>query len=203
MECQWEYEDCVNLDIKCHLCTSQGFYYEMPKKKRKYRTKVKPSSSRKGSSFEKDNHEKNQDILETRSEMTPSSGAGSIKGDEQISGIVSVMEELKQRDKTTSRGKKSFSIQKDWLEKLEKEAKDAHKDFFYLKFSYGEQENKVYVVTDEDMIMSMIKTMVEDRKTKYESEKKAKLAEKRRLATEAKNKYLEAQLDYLKAKEEK
>lgn len=201
MSCKWERTDCRNLDVKCHLCATQDYHYDPVKKKTYKKSRPKPSTNRKGGQFEARNHEKNEHILEARSEMTPASGAGSIKGDEQISGIISVMEELKTRSRTLSRGNKSFSVQKDWLEKLEKEAEAAHKEFYYLKFAFGENEKKTYVILDEDMVMSMIKTMAEDRKLKYKIQQEKEVAEKRARAAEAKNIALEAELEYYKVKE--
>lgn len=198
MECKWEYEDCVS--EKCHLCVTDGYQYEASKVRKNYRKKgAKTTSSKKGFEFEKENSSKNQNLLETRSEMTPGSGAGSIKGDEQISGIISVMEELKERNPTSTKGTKSFSIQKEWLQKLKREANEANKEFYYLKFRYGSNDTDIYIVTDEEIIMSMIKTIYEDRKDKHKAENKASLAEKRRQAAEAKIVSLESEIQYLRS----
>ena len=39
-------------------------------------------------------------------------------------------------------------------------------DFYYLKFSFFETDPQVYVITEQEQIMSMVKTMVEDRRSK-------------------------------------
>ena len=117
-----------------------------------------------GAKFEEQNHVLNTSILNTASSMTPNSGAGKIKGDEQISGIINVMEELKTAVvPKLSRGSLSFTIKKEWLEKLDKEANAENKEFWYLKFRFLESDNNTYVVIDQDLIMSMVSTMVNDR----------------------------------------
>jgi len=147
---------------RCEVCFNQAFYVPVKQKIRKKYTGK--NSSRMGAKFEQQNHESNQKLF-TSSNMTPNSGAGKIKGDEQISGLVHVMEELKTHIKPMmSRGSETFTIRKEWLEKLHREASAENKEFWYLKFRFNEIEPDTYVVLEQDMVMSMVKTMVEDRK---------------------------------------
>lgn len=195
--CRWGLEGCINTE-KCYLCTSEGYYYRSLKlSKKQAKGKAPKKSSRKGSLFEEKNHERNEALL-TGSRATPNSGAGSIKGDEQIFGLVTAMEELKQQTKVTAKGKKSFSINKDWLDKLEKEAKNH--EFWYLKFTYDKYGNKdIYVVTSQEMIMSMILTMAEDRKALKIAKAKQNISEKRARLFETEIIKLKAEIDLLKA----
>ena len=191
MECKWHYEDCVNTE-QCTFCSTPGYYYKPAKQKQRTKGRAPKKSSRKGSAFEESNHKKNEELF-ISSNATPNSGAGSVKGDEQIRGLVTAMEELKQQSRTTARGKKTFSISKDWLEKLEQEA-GAH-EFWYLKFSYDQYGHDVYVVTSQEMVMSMIKTIAEDRKA-------LKLAEAERDIDKKRMRYLETEIVRLKAEKD-
>ena len=164
MTCQWHHNDCKNLNNKCFLCVTDSQYYEPVEIKRySLNKKAAKPDNRKGSNFEYKNHIKNEQLLNsTSTRMTPNSGAGYIKGDEEIVGLINIMEELKTQDKTTSRGDKTFSIKKSWLEKLHNEAMDANKEFWYLKFSFG-KDDESFIISEEDMIMGMVYTMYKDR----------------------------------------
>lgn len=202
MACEWGREDCKNEDIKCHLCSTPDYHYQS-----KIKSKPKPMAARqakvndrKGSGFEYRNTNSNKELLMgATSRQTPNSGAGQIKGDEEIRGIIKVMEELKEQNKTTSRGEKTFTIQKEWLLKLRREAQAAGKEFWYLKYVFSGDDRDVFVTVDADLIMSMVYTMVEDRKAKYKAEADLDVAEKRRRVVEAENVTLHAEIELLKA----
>jgi hypothetical protein len=199
MQCEWGYEDCINEDLKCYLCSTPGFHYQS-KVKRKQQIGKASNSGRMGSGFEDKNHIKNVDLINgVTSRMTPNSGAGQVKGDEEIRGIIKIMEELKEQNSMTSKGVKTFSMQKAWFEKLDREASAANKQFWYLKFCFGEHDDKYYVALDYDMIMSMVYTMVQDRKAKTESDLKTDLAEKRYRQIEAESIALKAEIEAMKA----
>jgi hypothetical protein len=202
MACEWGREDCINEDVKCYLCSTRDYHYQSKIKK-----KPKPMASRqakindrKGSGFEYKNTNSNKELLMgATSRQTPNSGAGQIKGDEEIRGIIKVMEELKEENKTTSRGQKTFTIQKEWLLKLRREAQAAGKEFWYLKYVFSGDDHDVFVTVDADLIMSMVYTMVEDRKAKYKAEADLDVTKKRCRLIEAENVKLQAKIDYLKA----
>jgi hypothetical protein len=193
MNCDWGHDDCKKFPDSCWMCITTDKYY-VPRKARSTgmaKRQARPSG-RKGSNFEYSNHVSNKDLLSgATSNMTINSGAGFVKGDEEIKGIINIMEELKTSSQLTTRGKKTISIQKEWLDKLDTEAKAAHKEFWYLKFAFGDHEKDSYITLSADMIMGMVYTMVEDRKAK-------RIAELRQQATEVKVKQLEAEVEHLK-----
>jgi hypothetical protein len=198
--CKFGHFDCEFEGDKCDLCFNDLHYHPKKIKKQGMAKRAAKANDRKGSGFEVVNHNKNQDLLTgATSRMTPNSGAGIVKGDEEIRGLMSIMEELKQQDKTLAKGKKTFSIQKEWLEKLNREANAANKEFWYLKFSYAD-DNKCYIAVEEDMVMSMVYTMSEDRKAKIRAELKAEVAERHRRLIEAENVKLLAEIELLKSK---
>lgn len=185
---------------KCALCFNQSYYVPVKQKVRK--TYTGKNSNRMGAKFERENHEHNKKLLAV-SNPTPNSGAGKVKGDEQISGIIHVMEELKTQVKMkVSRGSEVFTVHKEWLEKLHREASAENKEFWYLKFRFYEPESDTYVIVDQDMIMSMIKTMAEDRRKAALSQHQIDLANKKAEYLNAENTKLLAQIRLLEAEKQ-
>lgn len=203
MSCFWNTIDCKNEDQKCHLCTIEKYHYQSKYKKNNPIIKAKVTK-RQGSLFEAKNHINNCDMLnDTISRMTPNSGAGNIKGDEEISGIINIMEELKThhiKNKGRQPGKETFTIRKEWLNKLNKEAKEANKEFWYLKFAFKNEDNDHYIVVESDIIMSMVKTMIEDRKKAKLAKSEIDIANKKSMLKEAEAVKLFAEKELLEAK---
>lgn len=201
MPCEYGFSDCINKDVKCHLCSTKGLYYKPPKVVKKGLNKSAPKiTKRMGSEFEYNNTKANNALLSgTTSRQTPNSGAGQIKGDEEIVGIINIMEELKEQNKMTSKGVKTFTIQKEWLEKLEREAKEANKEFWYLKFIFGQNEKDVYCILSSDMVMSMVYTMVEDRKALLLSKQEQEVCQKEIGLLKAEKLHLEKEIELIKA----
>lgn len=197
--CEWGYTDCQNEKEKCYLCFKEGQHYLGVKAKAPKRAK---QTGRAGSLFEAKNSNLNNDIL-VGSLPTPNSGAGSIKGDEKIKGYVRITEELKEQNATTSRGKKTFTIHKEWLEKLKRESLAENQEFWYLKFVFGQEDvihtQDYYVILENDILMSIVKTLWEDRKTAKKADLKIEIATKRKDLIEAENVKLKAEIDLLKA----
>lgn len=201
MSCSAGYEDCRHEGEKCDLCFN-GFHYEAKRRRKQYglRKTANKQDGRMGSSFEFSNHQKIENTLNgTTTRMTPNSGAGRIKGDQEISGLVSVMEELKTKVSEQAPGKQTFTIQKKWLEKLHREASAVNKEMWYLKFSFHETENEDYVIVEADQILSMVYTLSEDRKKAIAAQRRIDTAERRADLEEAKNVVAAAKIAYLEA----
>lgn len=210
MSCEWGRDDCKNLGSRCDTCFTDSINYVPQKKKKLYqlaRRQVNKPDNRMGSQFEYQNHKNNVNLIKSDAitSMTLNSGAtAKEKGDEQISGIVEVMEELKTQMPDRAKGTKSFTIKRQWLDKLHREALIENKEFWYLKFAFSEDEalhegGAIFVVTEQDIIMSMVKTVIEDRKRAKQANQLIDVANKRRDVVEAENRYLKAQLELLKA----
>ena len=203
MACEWGRTDCKNEESKCHLCFAEDYHYISLTKKKQTMAKMKVTK-RQGAVFEARNHVNNHDLLnDVSSRMTPNSGAGRIKGDEEIRGIINIMEELKtHQTKNLGRapGKESFTIRREWLEKLNREAREVDKEFWYLKFAFKDEDHDHYCVTEADTIMTMVKTMVEDRRTAKRAQSKIDVSEKRARLKEAESVTLFAENEYLKAR---
>lgn len=203
-KCKYGYSDCEYENNKCNICFDGAQYVRMKKPKKTYRLQKHSSySNRKGARFEQKNHQLNQAYLQsdTYSAMTPNSGAGRIKGDEEIRGLINIMEECKTRTVVQARGKEQFTIKKEWLSKLDKEARQANKEFWYLKFSFHEAEDDIYCVVDANVLLSMVQTLQADRKKVNVAQQKIDAANARAKTAELENSYLKAKIEELTVKE--
>ena len=200
--CEYGHHDCTNLNDRCHSCIN-AFYYKEPKQ-RSYGLKknINPDTKRQGSNSEVINHNANKRMLDAATSGTPNSGAGSVKGDEQIKGLISIMEEVKT---TTTKninkepGKETFTLQRSWMDKLEAEAKAENMEFNYLKFSFKEHDDKFYIVCNANTIMDMVTTMVYDRKKLKNLVLETDVLKKSWRHSETETMMLKAEIDLLKS----
>ena len=202
MACEWGNDDCQFEDKKCDLCfTYNQCYKAKPQKKWGMAKHAQKADGRQGSNFEFANHKRNNNVLsDAVSGMTLNSGATVIaKGDEQILGCIRLMEELKTKTTVQAPGKKTFTMQKKWLDKLHTEALKENMEFWYLKFSFFEADQDVYVAVEQDVIMSMVKTMVDDRRNLQREKRRADVENKRRELAEAELIAAKAEIELLKA----
>ena len=204
MLCEFGHNDCTNCS-QCHLCFN-GSKYKAPKKKTSGLSKnYNKQSKRMGSVSETKVQQTNQATIDTvtSSRLTANSGAGfgsgTEKGDAWITGLVEISQEVKTQLPDRAKGCKSFTIQKEWLDKLDYESRKANKEFWWLVFSFKETDNQMYIVADNQVFQDMVATLVADRKLAAEADKKIDLANKQRRITEARNTELQAQIDRLQA----
>ena len=201
MSCEFEYTDCKNEDKRCDLCFNASNYVPMkPKSNGLRKRNTEKPTGRMGELFERNNNKAvKNNINSVTTSMTPNSGAGKVKGDQQIVGLVRIMEELKTQDPHRARGHSQFTIQRKWLDKLNKEAPVENMEFWYLKFAFCDTDEQSYVVIDSAQMNDMIATIVHDRKKANEADAKIKVAETRRILAEAEATKLFAEIEYLKA----
>lgn len=202
MSCEWGHDDCQFEDQKCDLCfTPDQCYKAKPQRKWGMAKHAQRADGRQGSNFEYANHKRNNKVLsDAVSGMTLNSGATVLaKGDEQILGSIRIMEELKTKTAVQAPGKKTFTIQKKWLDKLHQEALAENMEFWYLKFSFFEADQNVYAIVEQDTVMSMVKTMVDDRRNIQRERSRADVENKRREFAETKLLEAQAEIALLKA----
>ena len=200
MSCPYGKDDCCNTE-QCHLCFNAG-KYKAPKKKSSGLSKnYNKTTKRMGAISETITQKQNQatidNVVSTR--LTTNSGAGSEKGDAWITGLVEIAQEVKTQLPTRAKGCKSFTIQREWLEKLDRESIEANKEFWYLVFSFKENDEQLYVVADNKLFQDMVATIVADRKIAKEAQSKIDLAQKQRRLTDTKNTELQATIDRMQA----
>lgn len=204
MSCPYDYTDCTNCS-QCHLCFNGSKYKPSKKKNSGIQKNYNKQSKRMGSISETKVQQTNQATIDTvtSSRLTANSGAGfgsgTEKGDAWITGLVEISQEVKTQLPDRAKGCKSFTIQKEWLDKLDYESRKANKEFWWLVFSFKETDNQMYVVADNQVFQDMVATLVADRKLAAEAEKKIDLANKQKKVIEAKNTELQATIDYLQA----
>lgn len=154
------YKVCKN-NIRCMDCDGESLYLSEKKEPPK-----KTGLGRKGVKTEKKAVKKTNDHVKKSIEraykkratnLTPNSGAGSVKGDALSYDL---MQEMKERNHELKGGNKSISIQKEWLEKLEREAYQAGKPYYILPFTFGEDEKKIYTILDYDVVMGIYADIV-------------------------------------------
>lgn len=182
---------------KCLLCVNGSKYSKIKKKTYGIKKNYNKQSNRMGSKAEKINHESNAATI--TSNMTPNSGAGKVKGDEQITGLINIMQEVKTQEVVRAKGHSQFTIKREWLDKLAEEAPAENMDFWYLVFSFKNTDEQQYVIIDKQQLNDMVATMVEDRKVAKEAQDRIDLADKKRMYAEANNLKLQAEIDMLKA----
>ena len=202
MACEWGNDDCRFEGEKCDLCFTYNQCYKAKAQKKWGMAKhAQKADGRQGSGFEFANHKRNNKVLsDAVSGMTLNSGATVLaKGDEQILGCIRIMEELKTKTAVQAPGKKTFTMQKKWLDKLHREALNEEMEFWYLKFSFYEADQDVYVAVEQDVIMSMVKTMVEDRRNIQKEKRRTDVENKRRELAEAELVAAQAEIALLKA----
>ena len=114
MSCEFEYTDCKNEDKRCDLCFNASNYVPIkPKSNGLRKRNTEKPTGRMGELFERNNNKAvKNNINSVTTSMTPNSGAGKVKGDQQIVGLVRIMEELKTQDPHRARGHSQFTIQR-------------------------------------------------------------------------------------------
>ena len=193
-------DDCVNTE-KCHLCFDSGKYIAPKKKQQGLKKNYNKQTKRMGAVSENITQQQNQATIDSvcSSRLTVNSGAGQEKGDAWITGLIEIAQEVKTQLITRAKGHKSFTIQREWLEKLNRESKEANKEFWWLVFSFKEDDEQQYVVAETQVFQDMVATIIHDRKIAKEANKKIDLANKQRRVAETKNTELEAKVDRLQA----
>lgn len=202
MSCEFGYTDCKNINKRCDLCFDASNYIAIKAKVNSLRKRnnEKPTG-RMGELFERNNHKAVKNNIESvvSTGMTPNSGAGKVKGDQQITGLIRIMEELKTQDPNRARGHSQFTIQRKWLDKLDREAPAENMEFWYLKFAFCDTDDQSYVVFDSAQMNDMVATIIHDRKKANEVDARIKVENKRRMLAEAESTKLFAEVEYLKA----
>ena len=207
MNCKWNL-NCKFIDTKkCDTCFTHGllFQEQAQKKKTNLKQRTQRADKRLGSGFEFANHQRNVSALkQTESNMTINSGATKRqKGDENITGYIKLMEELKTKTGEKSKGSRSFTIKREWLDKLNREAKERGFEFWYLVFAFTEEEglnNDSYVVINKEVILNMVQTIISDRKRADLAAQAARVSELETQARAAEISALYSKVRYLEEK---
>ena len=200
MSCPYGKEGCQNTD-QCLLCFNGNKYVAPKKKQQGLQKNYNKKTKRMGAVSENITQQQNQATIDSvcSSRLTVNSGAGQEKGDAWITGLVEIAQEVKTQLPERAKGCKNFTISREWLEKLNRESKAAMNEFWWLVFSFKEDDEQQYVVAETQVFQDMVATIIHDRKIAKEADKKIDLANKQRRVAETKNTDLEAKVDRLQA----
>lgn len=201
MSCEHEYDDCKHIGTDyCNKCYTGERYAQVKQKSYGIKKTYAKNSKRMGSTFEMNNHiAMSNTVKAVSTDMTPNSGAGKVKGDQQITGILETMEELKTQEVTRARGHAQFTIKREWLDKLAREAPLENKEFWYLKFAFCNTDDEAFVVIDAKMMADLTATLIHDRLKAKEADNKVDVANKKYYLADAENAKLRAEIEYYKA----
>lgn len=135
-------EVCRNFNIRCLVCNNQN-QFKAKKYLNQNQLRKTPSKKKKGMDFEEQVAVKYNKYLAKRKPLS-----GGIEGFEGDVETILTLIECKERDQT-SRGEKSISIKRKWLERIESEAlkhnklpilvfgfKDGLDEYFTMKYDY-------------------------------------------------------------------
>ena len=200
-DCPFGRDDCQNTE-QCLLCFNGNKYIAPKKKQQGLKKNYNKQTKRMGAVSENITQQQNQATIDNvcSSRLTINSGAGQEKGDAWITGLIEIAQEVKTQLPERAKGCKNFTISRDWLEKLNRESKAAFKEFWWLVFSFKEDDEQQYIVAETQVFQDMVATMVHDRKISKEADSKVNLANKQRRVAETKNTELEAKIDHLQAR---
>ena len=200
MSCPFGKDDCQNCD-QCLLCFDGNKYVPPKKKQQGLKKNYNKQTKRMGAVSENITQKQNQATIDAvcSSRLTVNSGAGQEKGDAWITGLIEIAQEVKTQLPDRAKGCKSFTLQREWLEKLNRESQAANKEFWWLVFSFKENDEQQYVVAETQIFQDMVATIVHDRKIAKEADSKVDLANKQKRIAETRNTELEATVDRLQA----
>jgi hypothetical protein len=162
MDCEYA-QECVNLGKSCNKCFNYNFFKPHKEMKGLNKRSTKNKQKKEGIDFENRGTRKyNNAVNKTKDVARRTFGSGAFQFDlgDMVTeeDLTASIAEFKERGSTDSRGAKQITIKKDWLDKLEEEAKERGKDYYFLPFTF-KGSDKDYVAMDYDILLSYIQTI--------------------------------------------
>lgn len=162
MDCAYE-KECANAGKSCFKCFNYSLY-KAPKVRQGLRAKATPTKEvKQGMDFENRGTKKYNQVVQKAKDVARrqiASGAlshalGDMITEEELTASLA---EFKERGSVSARGEKQITIKKEWLEKLEWEARQMGKTYYFLPFTF-KGGDKDYVAMDYDILLSYIQTI--------------------------------------------
>lgn len=162
MDCIYENE-CANAPKSCFKCFNFSMY-KAPKERRGLQPK---SSTRKevkeGMDFENRGAKKYNQAVKKAKDVARrqiASGAlshalGDVITEEQLTASLA---EYKERGTVSAKGEKQITIKREWLEKLEWEARQMNRDYYFLPFTFKGCDDD-YVAMNYEILLSYVQTI--------------------------------------------
>jgi hypothetical protein len=162
MDCVYE-QECANFGKSCNKCFNYNFYKAHKEKKGLNPKSTNKKEKKEGMDFEnRGTRNYNQSVNKAKNvaRRTLASGAlhfdlGDMVTEEELTASLA---EFKERGTTTGRGEKVISLKKEWLDKLEEEARERGKEYYFLPFTF-KGSDKDYVAMDYNILLSYIQTI--------------------------------------------
>lgn len=162
MDCVYE-QECANVGKSCNKCFNYSFYKAQKEKKCLKPKSTNNKEKKEGMDFEnRGTRNYNQSVRKAKdvARRTLASGAlhfdlGDMVTEEELTASLA---EFKERGSKDARGAKTISIKKEWLDKLEEEARKMGKSYYFLPFSFKGSDTD-YVAMDYNILLSYIQTI--------------------------------------------
>jgi hypothetical protein len=162
MDCVYT-DECANAGKSCFKCYNFSMY-KAPKVRTPLRAKGTPKKEiKEGMDFENRGTKKYNQTVKVAKDVARrqiASGAlhyalGDMITEEELTASLS---EFKERGTVNAKGEKQISIKREWLEKLEWEARQMGKTYYFLPFTF-KGSDKDYVAMDYDILLSYVQTI--------------------------------------------
>jgi hypothetical protein len=162
MDCIYEME-CSNAEKSCFKCFNYSLFKVHKEKKGLNAKSANRKEVKEGMDFENRGTSRYNQVIKQSKDVARrqiASGAlhfalGDMITEEELTASLA---EFKERGSKDARGAKTISIKKEWLDKLEDEARQMGKTYYFLPFSF-KGSNKDYVALDYDILLSYIQTI--------------------------------------------
>lgn len=162
MECVYE-QECANVGKSCFKCFNYSMY-KAPKVRQGLRAKSVPTKEvKQGMDFENRGTKKYNHAVKAAKDAARrqiASGALSHALGDMITeeALTASLAEFKERGTVSARGEKQITIKKEWLDKLEWEAKQMNREYYFLPFTF-KGSDKDYVAMDYEILLSYVQNI--------------------------------------------
>lgn len=151
------HKDCVNRNLRCHICVPIGRLYKTKKRKPPKKAKKKNALGKtdkyqkEGMEFQDRVAKRYNELMGRGARQQPNSGAfWGMPGDVITEEL---LQECKERGTVSSRGEKQITIKKEMLEKIKKEAN--FRRIPVLPFGFKNDDN-IYVALEYDLLLEVV-----------------------------------------------
>lgn len=166
-KCSKEKHDQCQKNALCHLCDGERLY--SPPKEHKPLKRSGPKKKKEGMDFEKRVVKKWNQAGSNEARRRPNSGAFSnLPGD--IATPQDLME-CKERGSASAKGEKNFTIELNWILKVQRETASCGKLNWYIPFSFKNYE-EVFLIKSFDHELELLQTIEQLREKIKELEEK-------------------------------
>lgn len=162
MDCTYQ-DECKNYPKSCFKCFNYGSYAPIKEKKGLQPKSNNKKEVKEGMDFENKGTKKYNHAVRSAKDAARrqlASGAlhfalGDMITEEELTAALA---EYKQRGSTDARGAKQITIKKEWLDKLEEEARQMNREYYFLPFNFKGSDDD-YVAMKYDMLLSYVQTI--------------------------------------------